>query len=912
MSMIFVDARDFKQAGGWKLDRQFITTVGFPYLLAAGIGTPVEKAQIDLAVETAGRYNVWVRTKDWLAEYSPGKFHVEMPGFVGRPLGEDGREEWHWEHAGQADLNEGKTVLSLIDDSGYYGRVSTILLTDDLTYIPPEKTEDIRLLRRQLLHESIEPEQGGEYDIIVVGAGVAGCLAAIAAARQGMKTLLLDEREAPGGNALLGVPVNGATFQPNIRETGLVEELARLSAAYGMSNSKTLLKMFEAEPLLTYRPYSALIGAVTENAQRIDCVKIIDVNTDREYIYRGKIFIDCSGDGWLAYFAGAEMRRGREAASEFGEESAPEKADGNLMSGVNFGEAFLYRAVNTGKPCPYTPPAWAYRFPTEEAYSRPVTSSYDYDFTAGTWFHEHHGDVDEFTQPEKARDEIIRIILGVWDYMKNVWWKREKAVPYALKTVSTTLAKRETNRIMGDYILTQNDIESTKDFPDKIAYGGWPIDMHNHAGIFGKESPYEVSREVDPYPIPYRCTYSKNISNLMFAGRNISTTHIALGSVRVQGTLAVIGEAVGTAAAMCVQKQITPRALGQTFIHQLQQKLNKNDLYIPGIVNEDPADFARSASFSASSVNSCRSFGKENVHFQEFASIEYPRLLCIQRGLYHDPACIWLAVSCHLPKTEYTLSFNVKCSDVPDPEALTDLYTVTKTVVFGEIFPFPHGVNQYNQSPFGAVKWVKIELTQPIEKPYLWLSLPPVKDLCYGLMEKDPYERFTTFAVEKSGCKEEKLSQAFYLQPPLTTPGEPALAQRYEAKNVINGINRITGDQPNMWASEMSQQMPQWLEASWDTPHTINCVYLAFDTNLDMNNATSYDKRPFQCVSDYEICVFDGKEWHTVVSEQDNFQRRRIHYFSEISAYKVRVRVLKTHGDLAARIFEMRVYHEDR
>ena len=913
MDAIFIDARDFEQLGGWKREYQFITTMGMPYLLAAGIGTPVEAAEVKFQVPKAGKYRAWVRTRDWLPEYSPGGFHLEIGAEKSAVLGQNKCEEWDWQAAGDWELPSGENTVRLIDDTGYYGRVAALFFTTDLDFVPPADVEQIRLLKQQVTGVSTEPQEAGTYEVIVAGAGIAGCLAAIAAARQGVKVLLLDDREAPGGNALLGVPVNGATFQANIRETGLVEELARNSAYYGLSNSKTLLKMFQAEPNLTYRPYSVVEGALMQDEQTIEGVKVLDALTGQQFLFHAKMFLDCSGDSWLAYFAGAQMRRGREARAEFNEEFAPPEADGNLMSGVNFGEAFLSRAADTGKPAPYTPPAWAYRFPTEEDYSRPVASSRDYDFTGGTWFHEHHGDIDEFTHPEKARDEIIRIVLGVWDYIKNVWWLKERAENYALKIVSTTLAKRESNRIMGDYILTQNDVEQAKDFEDKIAYGGWPIDVHNHAGMFGKESPYEVSRCIDTYPIPYRCIYSKNIRNLLFAGRNISVTHIAHGTIRVQGTLAVLGEAAGTAAALCVQQALTPRQLGQQAIGQLQQLLNKHDLYIPGITNQDALDLARRAKFSASSVNACREFGKRDANLTEVIEEKSPRMLCVERGLYEKPDCIWLAVAGYKPKTEYTLTIALKGSDTADPVDLTDCGQITQPVVFGEIFPFPGGVNQYNESPFGAVKWIKLNLRKHWNMRYLWVVLPAVENLFWGYMPADPYGRFATYRMGGGQYqKDEARCQAFYLQPSLTTPGADELKQRYAPQQVVSGVNRIVGENPNMWASDMRLALPQWLEATLEQPETISCVYLAFDTNLDMNNSTSYDKRPFPCVSDYEIAVLEGKTWKTVACVQDNFQRRRIHTFAPILANKVRVTVKKTHGDKAARIFEMRIYNEKK
>lgn len=903
---IWLDAKDFTNPGGWRKDAQFIPYMGSAYLLAAGIGTPVEDAAAEITVPREGSYRLWVRCKNWLPEFSPGRFHLQIGGQTTQTFGGQPSEDWLWADGGSLVLPSGKLSVLLQDETGFYGRCASLVLTTDMPFVPPDDMEEIRKAKQEITGVSTEAVPAGNWEVIVAGAGIAGCCAAIASARQGAKTLLVDERKAPGGNALLGVPVNGAALlNANARESGIVEELARTKAYYNISNSEALSRLMNAEPNLTCA-WNKLVTAVCKDENdRITALQVRDTQTDERLLYEGKIFADCTGDGWVGYFAGAKMRRGREARREYNEEFAPEQADGNLMSGVLFGEAFLFRSVDTKVPAAFTPPVWAYRFPTAEAFGRPVSH-----FVYGDWFHEHHGDIDEFTQPEKARDDLIRIVLGVWDYIKNVWQGRDRAAQYALNNIATSLAKRESNRIMGDYVLTQNDVEKGVDFPDAIGYGGWPIDVHNHAGIWGKPSPYESSRHVSVYPVPYRCIYSKNIPNLFCAGRNMSLSHVALGTVRVQGTLGVIGEAAGTAAALCVQTGLFPREFGQSHMPALQQLLLKNDLYLIGRKNEDDKDLARKASVKASSVCGSREHLKRTVNHDGFLPMDRPYAICFPKGLYEKTENIYLCVSNKIPMAQYELTVDFKCSDTPDMGNLTELKTMTKTVSYGENFPMPDGTTQYTQSPHGSMQWVKFDINETVNKPYIWMFLAPVADLTVGLMTP-PAPSFLSFGQKADGTWE-ALSGCcgIYTEPPLTLPEDTAVKPDYAPENVLNGISRIVKEQPNMWASDPAQALPQWLELAFPQPEEIGRVLLTFDTDLHKIFETYNDARPFPCAADYVLEGFDGSIWQTLAHVEDNCFRRRVHTFAPQRLEKLRLTVTRTQGSRSARVFEVRAYRE--
>jgi hypothetical protein len=283
-------------------------------------------------------------------------------------------------------------------------------------------------------------------------------------------------------------------------------------------------------------------------------------------------FIDCSGDSVLAPMCGAEFRVGRESNTEFDEKAAPDKADRKTM-----GMSCLLQARETTKPVKYIPPSWANIYESDDdlPYRGHDLSSPLQNF----WWLELGGEQDTIHDTEEIRDELLKVVFGVWDHIKNRG--DHGAENWDLDWVGFLPGKRESRRYMGDYILTQNDIMSGGKFDDLVAYGGWPLDDHNPAGFKYPGKPNISFKTPSPYGIPYRCMYSKNIDNLMFAGRNISTSHVALSSSRVIATCAIIGQAVGTAVSIAAKNSITPRDIYTSKIKQLQQALMDDDCYLP-------------------------------------------------------------------------------------------------------------------------------------------------------------------------------------------------------------------------------------------------------------------------------------------------------------------------------------------
>ena len=439
------------------------------------------------------------------------------------------------------------------------------------------------------------------YDVIVAGGGLAGVCAAITAARHGCSTALIQDRPVLGGNSSseIRVCIGGASHSfINARETGVIEELlmedrhgnhfpimnAHISSIWDMVLWETVTKEEKIDLYLNTFARGAIM-----DGNRIVGVKAFQLGTEKSFDFKGRIVIDATGDGAVAFDTGADYRMGREARSEFDESRAPKKADDYTL-----GSSIMFRTRDMGRPIKYQPPSWAHDYPTDD--DLPFRNHGR--ISGGFWWIEYGGMLNTIKDNEKIRDELWRCVFGVWDHIKN--HGDHGAENYALEWIGSVPGKRESRRFMGDYILTQNDVESAVLFDDRVAYGGWPIDLHPPKGIYESGKPVIFTDLKQPYSIPYRCLYSVNIENLMMAGRNISVTHVALGTTRLMATCAVIGQAVGTAAYLCNKYDATPREI-KNHIRELQQQLLKDDCYIIKMRNEDPNDLVRQAKVSASS-----------------------------------------------------------------------------------------------------------------------------------------------------------------------------------------------------------------------------------------------------------------------------------------------------------------------
>jgi hypothetical protein len=442
-----------------------------------------------------------------------------------------------------------------------------------------------------------------EVDFCVIGGGLAGMCAAVSAARHGAKVVLMQDRPVLGGNASseCRVQISGAARGgqiPHVRETGILEEFRLDNMYYNPHEVFTIQDAVFYETALQEPNLTVLMNCTCQEAE-MEGDRIVSVNgwqltTETRHTVVATLFADCSGDSILAPLTGAEFRVGREARDEFGESIAPEVADSRTM-----GMSILFFTREYDSPQPFDPPSWAYRF--EDCDDLPFGEQGHRRWRTGYWWVELGGEHDSIHDTEMLRDELLKIAYGVWDHLKNHCRHRDQVANHALDWMQFLPVKRESRRYVGDHILTQGDIESEGRFDDIVAYGGWTMDDHHPAGFWSVKTgePATIWHPCpSPYGIPYRILYSRNIDNLMFAGRNVSSSHAAMSSTRVMGTCAVMGQAAGTAAALAVEKGITPREVGE-HMRVLQQRLLRDDCYLPWVQQEFSPLTAESALMSS-------------------------------------------------------------------------------------------------------------------------------------------------------------------------------------------------------------------------------------------------------------------------------------------------------------------------
>jgi hypothetical protein len=420
-------------------------------------------------------------------------------------------------------------------------------------------------------------------DFCVIGGGMAGLSAAIAAARHGIRVALLNDRPVLGGNASSEIRmwICGAHGENN-HETGIIEELLLENSwrntcpSYSIWDSILYEKARYQENLeLFLNTYVDKVSIISGNEIEFPLISTIEGNqmtTETRIKVNARLFADCTGDGMIGALAGAEFRMGREARDEFGESIAPAQADSRTM-----GLSCLIQARETDRLQKFIPPSWAYQYKTEaDLPKREHTVSGDQNF----WWLELGGMQDTIHDKEELRDELLKIAFGVWDHIKN--HGDHGAERWALDWVGFLPGKRESRRFVGDYILNQNDVmREGRHFTDIVGYGGWTMDDHFPEGFYYNEAGTIWHPAPSPYGIPFRSLYSKNIANLLFAGRDISASHCALSSTRVQATCSTLGQAIGTAASIAVKSNLLPRDIANTKITDLQQILMEDDCYLP-------------------------------------------------------------------------------------------------------------------------------------------------------------------------------------------------------------------------------------------------------------------------------------------------------------------------------------------
>ena len=459
-------------------------------------------------------------------------------------------------------------------------------------------------------------------DVLVAGGGAAGVPCALAAARQGARVILCQDRAVLGGNASSEVRMHivgangtgrfdrGQELETEARESGIIEEIRLETSIRNPQRSASMLDLIlyekcRAEPALTLMLNTTVVAAES-SGNRIMRVIAERQSTEDRFLITASVYVDCTGDGRLGAEAGATFREGREGRDEYSESLAPESADN-----ARLGSTILMQARRHERAMPFVAPPWARQFRREDLklrlYATPGEEEPTHEY--GYWWAEWGGTLDTIKDNELIRDELLSIVLGIWDHVKNGPPDEEledpfRAANWALDWFGFLPGKRESRRFLGQHVLTQQDVQTSRRFADAIAFGGWSLDLHTPLGVDAADEP-PCEQHIVPYlyDIPLRCCISRNIDNLMFAGRNISATHVAFSSTRVMATCAVIGQGVGTAAAYAVSQEISPCQLAQNehTLHAIQQQLLRDDAFLIDHRNCDRKDLARCARISATS-----------------------------------------------------------------------------------------------------------------------------------------------------------------------------------------------------------------------------------------------------------------------------------------------------------------------
>ena len=767
------------------------------------------------------------------------------------------------------------------------------------------------------------------HELVVIGGGLAGLCAAVTAARQGVRTALVHDRPVLGGNASIEirVPPVGAT-QCNFaysRETGLIEELFLNNLHHNPTWCSEGWNL-ELENLARNEPdldlfLNTAVCEVTMNdgKDRVENIKAYCSMEETWHAFAARYFADCSGDGVVGAQAGAAFRMGVEARSEFNEPMCPDEPTGDTM-----GMSLHLHARDAGRPMPFTRPKWVDMEINLEDFGpyRPVCEHFFPD-TGGFWWLEWGGALDTVHDTTQIKEEVQRITLAVWDFLKNRSSLADRLVSYELDWMGAVPGKRESRRFEGDHILTMNEIDEQAVFEDAIAYGGWGFDHHPAGGFHDKENPSTHHYLRGPHNVPLRSLFSRNIANLFFAGRNISATHYALSSTRVMLTCAQLGEAVGMAASHAARLLRDPHKLtAGDAIRAIQHDLLLADHHIHALALALPNDIAPLAQVTASSVYS----GHEEIKTWGTEPLTAPRMQLLPVSTEHVES-----IQLHL-----------------DATAATQLrYRFMQGPANSSTYPESQlAAGMVDLKP-GDDQWVTLPLACDIARPgwhfliveenslvRLHVTEAPPGFLRYYPRPEDPirpnaHSIWTLRSLPIGQTRAADADGAEVLAPSWNghaqrahelsnflgfsfacrmTPDQPV----YQASMVTTPHSRPT-HLPNLWVSAPTTfEQPESLDLEWDAPKDIAEVQLLFDSSLHFHFSQSWQGYPVRgipsVIRDYRIIAgYDDGSTTILADVAGNYQRNRRHRMVVGGVRRLRVEIRATNGLTRAQIYGLRV-----
>ncbi len=744
-----------------------------------------------------------------------------------------------------------------------------------------------------------------EADLVVVGGGMAGTCCALTAARAGIRVVLVQDRPVLGGNAssevrlwMLGATSHMGNNNRWAREGGVVDEIYventyRNPEGNPVLFDTILLEKVTQEPNITLLLNTAVDEVVKASADRIDSLRAFNSQNQTRYALSAPLFCDASGDGVVGFLAGAAFRMGAEAHAEFGEKFAPSVEYGELL-----GHTIFFFSRDTGKPVRYIPPRYALddirQIPRYHHFSPSTTGSH-------LWWIEYGGRLDTVRETEKIKWELWRVIYGAWNHIKNSG-EFPEAETHTLDWVGLIPGKRESRRFEGAYMLRQQDIVEQRVFDDAVSFGGWAIDLHPADGVFSEKPACNQWHARGIYQIPYRCLYSRNISNLFLAGRIISASHVAFASTRVQATCANSAQAAGMAAALCVRRHCQPSDLAKADgLRALQTELLRAGQFIPGVRLHDPDDLARRATITASSRMQLASLPPDGP----VVPLANSWAQMLPAGAGRAPRVTFTA-----NVTQPTiLRVELRTSNRPDnytPDML--LRTCDVPLDAGEQQPiiadFPVTIDEprylfycLRRNPAVSILASQTRLTGILsatqkENPLVSNHGAQVSPEDIGV------ESFEFWCPQR---RPEGHNLAVTINPPLDL---------FAPENVVNGVARPT-DQPNAWVAAFDDPLPT-LTLQWDAPQTIARIELSFDTDFDHPMETVHWGHPERvmpfCVKHYRLRDAAGR---ILVEKTDNHQTRNTIVLDQATTTtRLQVELLGSHGPVPAALFQVRCYAE--
>jgi hypothetical protein len=741
-------------------------------------------------------------------------------------------------------------------------------------------------------------------DLTVVGGGIAGTCAAVQAARLGLDVALVNDRPVLGGNSSseVRVWVNGATGGTHnryAREGGIMEEILLENKSRNPDGNAdlwdlVLLDLVEAEDTLSLHLNTLVDEAETADGEVV-AVEGTQNMSETHFRFESPYFVDATGDGSLAVRTGAEWTQGREAADTYGERAAPDVADEKTL-----GSSIMFYSERADEPVAFEPPAFACDFredPPEILAKRTDPS----DRRCMYWWIEYGGeaDLDPVHDNEAMRDELMAMVYGAWDYIKNSGdFDDEDVADLRLDWAGKIPGKRESRRFVGDYVLTEDDLVEQRRFPDAVGHGGWSIDLHPPAGFYDDQGRGSEHWHLDgPYAVPYRTLYPEGSENLFLAGRHVSASHVAFGSLRVQMTLATLGQAVGAAAALAEEHDETPPGIDDAYRPALQQLLLREDQWVVGERNADEGDHVKDAAIRAMGHQSdALRTPDASLALDDVVGVRVPG---------RDLDAVELRVE---NETGESASVPVEVWTEERPE---------------NYVPHERTGTVEADVPADRSRWIEVPIdAETADGKGIFLVVGPAEGVRLHGRERELSGVLACRRRRNSSHQLVDGSREFSWPPTDVTPcfvahGADGL---FAPENVADGFSRPFG-RPRSWVSEPVATErdgngarllePPALTLEWPDPKTLSSVQVTFNTDLTpwYNALTPTDEPTVaECVRDYHIQQRTCDGWTDVVAVDGNYRRFRRHTFDPVETDAIRLVVDATNGVPWAEVFELRAY----